>query len=44
MDWHLFCIHEKDVEEFLNSHCKFHIDTGSSIILDTVGQTVLENI
>ena len=44
MDWHLFCIPENDVEEFLNSHCKLHIDTGSSIILDTVGQTVLENI
>lgn len=43
-NWHLFFINENDVEEFLNSQCKFHIDTKSQIILDTIGQTVLEDI
>lgn len=43
-DWHILTIRENDFEQFINSHCKFHIDEQLNIVLDSIGQTVLEDI
>lgn len=44
MIWRSIYIKEEDFELFMNSNVKFYIDTESNIVLESIGQAVLESI